>query len=555
MLQNPDAAVPARFPSARIPCAWLSAALACSALSISAAAPAGPSLPQEIRLLVRPKPGVVLESAPSDPAPNLARYPRFRAPVLDSLGRRFACKPLVRMCPWDKTEGTWILRFPGGGAAAKTLLDAYRATGKFDLVESDGIGFGHGAPGAAGMEKTGAAAADPDDPYFNLQYGLKNPGVREFEATQSKTGADIKAVEAWDIQRGTPDVLVAVLDCGLNISHPDIASRVWVNKGEIPGNAIDDDKNGFVDDVNGWSFANDAGKESLAGTADVTDGLGHGTNVAGIVGAIGGNGLGMAGVARCTLMPVKVLNVENWGYFSWWAAGIRYAVDNGARVINMSMGGPNGDVAGLRSAIAYALEKNVAVIVSMGNSRSAVPDYPAAFKGVIAVGATGPDDRWVSSFPWDTGKGSNYGPHISVCAPGNFIYGLHFSDSNEYGTYWSGTSQAAPHVAGVCALLLAQDPARKPADLKRLLEAGADDGVGDPAQDTPGFDVRYGYGRLNAKRSLAAGMPVALRMPARKGRSDLAALGLSSGERDFLGRKIEAGPLWTEDVDGERRLR
>jgi subtilisin family serine protease len=224
----------------------------------------------------------------------------------------------------------------------------------------------------------------------------------------------------------------------------------------------------------------------------------------------------MAGVARCTLMPVKVLNIENWGYFSWWAAGIRYAVDNGARIINMSMGGPNGDVPTLRSAIAYALQKGVTVVVSMGNSRSPVPDYPAAFDGVIAVGATGPDDRYVQHFPWDTSKGSNYGPHISVCAPGNFIYGLHYSNSNEYGTYWSGTSQAAPHVAGVCALLLAQDPTRKPADLKRLLEAGADDQVGDPAQDTPGFDERYGHGRLNAKRSLAAGITVSIRMPNRK---------------------------------------
>jgi hypothetical protein len=500
----------------------------------AASAPSAP-IPAEIRLVVRPKASVGLEPPLSPPgdmrSPSRTRSPllRFKSTVLDSLGRRFACKTIARLTPWNEREGTLVLRFPRGAFTQKAILEAYRASGKFDLVEADGIGFGHGAAG------TGSVAADPNDAYFNLQYGLRNPGSRKFGTTQSMAGADIKAEDAWEISRGNAGILVAILDCGLNIGHPDIASRVWVNRKEIPGNGKDDDGNGFIDDVNGWAFANDAGNENLPGNADVTDGLGHGTNVAGIVGAISGNGIGMAGVADCTLMPVKVLNDENWGYFSWWAAGIRYAVDNGARIINMSMGGPNGDVAFLRSAILYALEKKVTVVVSMGNSRSAIPDYPAAYPGVIAVGATGPDDRYVRSFPWDTSKGSNYGPHISVCAPGNYIYGLHFSDKDNYGTYWSGTSQAAPHVAGVCALLLAQDPTRGPADLKRLIEAGADDQVGDPAEDTPGFDVRYGHGRLNAKRSLAAGMPTALSFKTR-GRKALRITGFTAEGRDALGR-------------------
>jgi subtilisin family serine protease len=528
----------------RIPAAlWL-----VSAFSLLHAQPIG-----DIRILLRPKAATGLiqsetsrvgaSASPSAAArqsgtsdhKSLARYPRFQSASLDSLGRRFGARPLLRMCPWDSKEGTLILRFPRNGLSGKAqsqraLLDAYRSTGAFEVVEADGIGRGHGGAGAAR-----AQVADPDDLFFIRQYGLKNTGTRSFAGIQGKAGADIEAVEAWGINPGSDSIIVAVLDGGLNVKHPDIAARVWVNAKEIPENGKDDDANGYIDDVNGWSFANNETNEDMPGSPDVTDGLGHGTNVAGIIGAIGGNGIGMAGVARCRIMPVKVLDDDNWGYYSWWAAGIRYAVDNGARILNLSLGGEDGNVTSLRSAVEYALAHNVDLVVSMGNERRAVAQYPAAFPGVIAVGATGPDDQWVKAFPWDTTKGSNFGSHISICAPGNIIYGLHYSNTGNYDSYWSGTSQAAPHVAGVCALLLAQDPARKPADLKRLLEAGAEDQVGDASLDTPGFDTHYGFGRLNALRSLKAGLPVAIR-PLTRNRNGYA-LGAGKGAaRDLLGR-------------------
>jgi subtilisin family serine protease len=518
----------------------------------------------DIRILVRPKASTGLQSETPQAGPAarptgaaatryLARYPRFISPGLDSLGRRFGARPVIRMCPWDRKEGTLILRFPKNGFAVKGLsqqaiLDAYRATGAFELVEADGVGRGHGEAGTASAARMSGMAADPDDLFFIRQYGLKNTGTRSFAGIQGKAGADIEAVEAWGIEPGGDSIVVAVLDGGLNTNHPDIASRVWVNAKEIPGNAKDDDANGYVDDVNGWAFANGGDDEDIPGSPDVYDGLGHGTNVAGIIGAIGGNEIGMAGVARCRIMPVKVLNDSNWGYYSWWAAGIRYAVDNGARIINLSLGGEDGNVTSLRGAVEYALAHNVTLVSSMGNERSAAAQYPAAFPGVIAVGATGPDDRWVEQFPWDnTGtKGSNFGPHISVCAPGNIIYGLHYASTGNYDSYWSGTSQAAPHVAGVCALLLAQDPTRKPADLKRLVEAGAEDQVGDGVLDTPGFDTHYGFGRLNALRSLKAGLPVAIAPldpdRGRMGGGTTTTMGANADPaRDMLGRFLPGG--------------
>lgn len=358
--------------------------------------------------------------------------------------------------------------------------------------------------GGSGLAK---AAARPDDPQYGIQYALKNDGSRTFGNIKAKAGADIDAEPAWDLEKGDSDLIVAVLDCGVATAHPELAGRIWKNPKEIPGNGVDDDGDGFIDDVNGWNFA----VTQAGGNAMVADDYGHGTNVAGIVGAIAGNGIGVAGVARCKLLPVKVLDSQNQGLYSWWAAGIRYAVDRGARIINMSFGGTNTSYAALKSAVDYALAHNVVLVASMGNERSETPQYPAAFDGVIAVGATGADDKWARSFPWDTTKGSNFGKHISVTAPGNYIYGLDYQNFDDYRSYWSGTSQASPAVAGVCALLLSQGPGLAPADIKRLIESGAEDGVGADSLDAPGWDKYYGFGRLNAYRSLMLIRPVPIR--------------------------------------------
>jgi subtilisin family serine protease len=200
-------------------------------------------------------------------------------------------------------------------------------------------------------------------------------------------------------------------------------------------------------------------------------------------------------------MVLKVLK-NDVGYYSWWASSIYYAVDNGANVINMSLGGDVESQA-LNEAIQYALDRNVVVIVSMGNKNSDNISYPSNYPGVIAVGATNPDDSRTTSFFWSSTSGSNYGEHISVVAPGNFIYGLSYKNNTEFDTYFGGTSQSAAFVSGLASLLIAQTPTITHKEVKELIEKTANDRVGDQKEDLVGRDNYYGNGRINAFDALA----------------------------------------------------
>jgi subtilisin family serine protease len=335
----------------------------------------------------------------------------------------------------------------------------------------------------------------PSDPDFNLQWALKNDGT--FSLSTATSGADISMEQAWEIEQGDSSIIVAIIDSGNKMDHPDFDGRLWLNYYEIPGNDLDDDGNGFVDDVQGWDFAY---------TDNIpADDMGHGTNVAGIIGLAANNGVGLSGVDwNCKLMILKGLNAGNVGYYSWWVSAIYYAIDNGAKVINMSLAG-NTSSGFLQAAITEAVSNGVIVVASMGNGNTSTKRYPAGCNGVIAVGATDPDDSRSQPFFWGASSGSNYGTHISVVAPGNFIYGADFLSDTNYNSYWGGTSQAAPHVSGVASLLLAQDPGRSPSDIKLILEETAEDMVGPISEDVPGFDPYYGYGRINAFQALSYG--------------------------------------------------
>ena len=340
----------------------------------------------------------------------------------------------------------------------------------------------------------------PNDEMFSKQWYLNNEGqIAPTGRGNAKIGADINMVNAWDIEKGSEDIIVAILDSGIKDDHPDLRSRMWINKEEIPDNGIDDDDNGYIDDYKGWDFAYDDNTP--------TDGFGHGTNIASVIGCSTNNVIGFAGInQKSRLMNCKNLSSNNNGEYIWWAASVKYAVDNGAQIINMSEGGSDFSKT-LKTAIDYATAKNVLVCAAMMNKGDDQDYYPASFKGVFAIGATDTDDNRCLRFTW--GGGSCWGKHISVVAPGNKIYGLDYESITSYESMWSGTSQSTAIVSGIASLLLSQKPSRTAAEIKEIIISTAKDQVGDSREDKPGWDKYYGYGRVDAYSALTYGyMPV-----------------------------------------------
>ena len=334
----------------------------------------------------------------------------------------------------------------------------------------------------------------PNDEMFYRQWYLQNSGsvAPSSGGGPAKVGADIKILSAWEIENGNENVIVAILDSGIKDDHPDLRNRIWINKNEIPDNGIDDDNNGYIDDVRGWDFAYDDRKPD--------DGFGHGTNIATVIGANVNNSIGFAGIdEKCKMMNCKNLNSDNSGEYGWWAESIKYAVDNGAKIINMSEGGDDYSKV-LKTAIDYAVESDVLITAAMMNKGDGRDYYPASYKGVFAVGATDTDDKRCRKFSW--GGGSCWGKHISVVAPGNKIYGLDYESNTNYEVYWSGTSQSTAIVSGIASLLLAQDISRSGEDLKRIIRNSSKDLVGDPKEDSPGWDKYYGFGRVDGYAAL-----------------------------------------------------
>ncbi|MDD5363102.1 MAG: S8 family serine peptidase [Ignavibacteria bacterium] len=328
----------------------------------------------------------------------------------------------------------------------------------------------------------------PNDTYFSKQWYLNNLGnIKPSNSDAAKVGEDINMVKAWEIEQGSEDVIIAILDSGVEDVSPDLKGRIWINKKEIPGNNIDDDGNGYVDDYKGWDFAYDDN--------NTHDGFGHGTNIATVIGAKMNNSYGFAGInGRSKMMICKNLSDNNTGEYEWWAKSIKYAADNGANVINMSEGGEDYSKV-LKAAVDYAVMKGVFLSAAMMNKADGNNYYPAAYNGVFAVGATDSDGKRCRRFSW--GGGSCYGKHIAVVAPGNKIYGLDYADPYVFDTYWSGTSQSTAMVSGLASLLLSQNRDRSAEEIKTIIKQTAKDRTGETNEDKSGWDMYYGYGRID----------------------------------------------------------
>jgi subtilisin family serine protease len=317
-----------------------------------------------------------------------------------------------------------------------------------------------------------SACVTPNDPSYADQWALSK----------------IHAAEAWDTCRGSSEVVVAVLDTGADYNHPDLQGNLWTNEAERVGLPwVDDDDNGYVDDIRGYNF--------VAYTGDPRDDHGHGTAITGVIAAVGNNGTDTAGVCWAVrIMPVKVLGADGEGTAADAVPAIYYAVANGADIISGSWGGAEASNA-LRDAMAYAHAEGVVVVAAAGNSGSGDPYFPAAYPEVISVAATDSNDqRWYLS---------NYGDWVDLAAPGRDIVSLYATlpgPATRAGVVrrMSGTSLAAPHVSGACALLLAANPFLRSDELHRILMA-----TGDPIQ--PG--ICASNGRLNVYAALRAVIP------------------------------------------------
>ncbi len=315
-----------------------------------------------------------------------------------------------------------------------------------------------------GSIKENHSALAPNDTLYGKLWGLQNTGANEpdrnggYSKTPGVSGADVDAERAWTITKGDKKVVVAVIDTGIDYNHPDLKNNMWVNEKEIPGNGIDDDNNGYIDDVYGW---NANGKNG-----NPMDGNDHGTHCAGTIGAEHNNGLGVAGVmGDVSLMAVKFLGDDGSGSLADAVEAIDYATKMNVDVMSNSWGG-GGFSQALEDSITAAKNKGIVFVAAAGNDGSnndSRPSYPASYQveNVISVASHTAQDS-LSSF-------SNFGKRsVHVAAPGSNV--LSTTPGGEYKVF-SGTSMATPHVSGVIGLFVAQEGRTSVSELRSRLMA------------------------------------------------------------------------------------
>jgi thermitase len=335
------------------------------------------------------------------------------------------------------------------------------------------------------------AVPKPNDRFFDYQYALLNEG-QDIPITGSPHGkdrADIKALEGWEETKGSEDIIIAVIDTGIDFEHPDLK-----NEPDLEAKILS----------NGYDFVDDD-EDPYDEPGNLENGAGHGTAMTSIAAAKTNNDEGIAGVAwNCRILPLRAIDVDGSGYVSWLIDGIYHAVDNGADVINMSLGftlGPGETVPPLEDALRYAHVNGVVCVASAGNDGTDVL-FPAAYDDYcIAVAATDYDDERVTFTNTQGRWESNFGDEIDVAAPGRHILGCVPTWEESYFPYlfWSGTSASVPHVVGLVALIKSLKPWLTVDEIMDVVRFSADD---TNSVDYPGKDEFIGYGRINMEKAL-----------------------------------------------------
>lgn len=392
---------------------------------------------------------------------------------------------------------------------------------------------------------------DPEIEYAERNYIVSafttpnDPDFGELWAMNNANDADVDGPEGWEIGTGSTDVVVAVIDTGVYYEHRDLAANMWFNEAERYGDPnVDDDNNGFVDDIWGYDFIND--------DVDPNDDKGHGTHCAGTIAAVGNNGVDITGVCwNARIMAVKFLGADGRGDTADAIEAIVYAVDNGADILSNSWGGggdgfipppgwPQDWPQSLNEAVQYAHDQGVVVVAAAGNNKSDNETYPAAYDNVIAVAATDQDDHRATF--------SNYGDWVDIAAPGVDILSLRAIDAdtsnvivyNDYLMFASGTSMACPHVAGAAALLLSMDPCMTAEEVEDFLIDSGDD-ISDTAS---------GICRSNKRLVLFTNSVASLRFQ-QDSYTCASNVSLRLADRDLIGQSTQSVTLETAAGDYE----
>ena len=346
------------------------------------------------------------------------------------------------------------------------------------------------------LSRQPAFARVPGDPQYPLQSAMWN---------------QVNAPAGWDYSIGSRTVVVALIDTGADITNPDIAENIWQNDHEIAGNGIDDDHNGYVDDMHGWNFVDDNNDvRGQVSKGDDPTAVNHGTILAGLLGAVGENGRDGVGINwQVRIMPLRTMDSKGAGSFLDVIKAVRYAIDNGANVIAMSFVGETKEDE-LYKILREAYDRGIVVVAAAGNDRGLGkvgdldqnPLYPICFdKGQLQnwlIGVTSVDENsHLSSF-------ANYGSCVDLVAPGEGIYSTQRLEPSqgftlEFGGKWMGTSFSVPFIAGAAALIKSMHPEWTPSKIINTIMTTADDV--EPLN--PGFAGKLGYGRLNLGKALA----------------------------------------------------